>query len=68
MQKLWNLWSHYRDIYDWISPLNKVSDQWFILTQQFGGGGGDEYGKSAHFSILISLEHLTLIRLGYFGG
>ena len=33
MQKFWNWWSHYQEIYDWISPLNKRSGMPFILTQ-----------------------------------
>ena len=34
IQKFWNLCHHYRDIYDWISQLNKLSGSPFILTQQ----------------------------------
>ena len=37
IQKLWNFCGHYQDVYDWISPLNKPSDLWFILTQQSMG-------------------------------
>ena len=33
MQKFWNWCSHYGEIYDWISPLNKRSDSPFIQTQ-----------------------------------
>ena len=59
IQKIWNWYGHYEDIYDWISPLHKQSGLWFILTQQSsGGGGGYEYGKSSHLSILPSLKHL----------
>ena len=32
-QKFWNWCSHYQEIYDWISPLNKRSGWPFILTQ-----------------------------------
>ena len=32
-QKFWNRCSHYQEIYDWISPLNKRSGSPFILTQ-----------------------------------
>ena len=35
--KVWNLCSHYQDIYDWILPLNKPSDSWFILTAVYMG-------------------------------
>ena len=34
IQKFWNWCSHYQEIYDWISPLNKWSGWPFILTQQ----------------------------------
>ena len=37
IQKFWNVCSHYQDIYDWISPLNKRSGLPFILTQQSMG-------------------------------
>ena len=47
IHKLWHWCSHYQDIYDWISPFNKPSGLWFILTQQ--SMGGNEYGKSSHF-------------------
>ena len=33
MQKFWNWCSHYQEIYDWISPLNKRAGSAFILTQ-----------------------------------
>ena len=55
----WNLWSHYQDIYDWISPLNKPSDLWFILTLQ--SVGRNEYGKFGHLSIFTSLKHLIML-------
>ena len=32
MQKFWNWCSHYQEIYDWISPLNKRAGSAFILT------------------------------------
>ena len=50
IQFFWNWCDHYQDIYDWISPLNKPSGLWFILTQQ--STGGNECGKSSHLSIL----------------
>ena len=56
IQKFWNWCSHYQDIYDWISPLNKPSGRsglWFILTQQ--SMGQNENGKSGHLSIFTSL-------------
>ena len=49
--------SRYDDkIYDGISPFNKPSDLWFNLTQQ--STGGNEYGKSGHFSICHFFEAL----------
>ena len=42
IQKFWNLCGLYQDIYDWISPLNKLSGSSFILTQQ--SMGKNEYG------------------------
>ena len=66
MQKFWNCCCHYQVIYDWRSPLNKPSDLWFILTQQYGGSG---YGKSSHLSIFTSLKHLMmLLKWGFFSG
>ena len=58
IQKFWNGCSHYQDIYDWISPSNKWSDSWFILTQQILWG--NEYGKSILLSINTSLKHLMM--------
>ena len=37
IQKLWSLYGHYQEIYDWISPLNKRACLSFILTQQSMG-------------------------------
>ena len=37
IQQFWNLCSHYQDICDWISPLNKQSGLPFILIQQSMG-------------------------------
>ena len=34
MQKFWNWCSHYQEIYDWISPLNKRAGSAFILLTQ----------------------------------
>ena len=34
IQQFWNLCCHYQDIYDWISPLNKLQFLRFILTLQ----------------------------------
>ena len=51
IQKFWNVCSHYQDIYDWISLLNKWSGSPFILTQQ--SLEGIEYGKSSHLSIFL---------------
>ena len=59
IQKFGNLFGHFQDIYDWISPLNKPLDQstciyvWFIQTQQ--SMGRNEYGKSGHLSTVFSL-------------
>ena len=53
IQKFGNLCSHYQDIYDWISPFNKLSDWWFILTQQ--SMVENEYGNSSHLSISLLL-------------
>ena len=55
--------SHYQDIYDWISPLNKPSDLWFILTAVYGG---NEYGKSGHLSIFTSLKNFVAFEVQFF--
>ena len=51
IQFFWNWCSHYQEIYDWISPLNKRSGSPFILTQQ--SMGENEYVESDHLSILF---------------
>ena len=59
--------SHYQDIYDGISPLNKRSGSPFILAQQ--SMGGNEYGKSGHLSIFTVLKHLMmLLKCNFFQG
>ena len=50
-QKFFNWCGHYQDTNDWISPLNKPSGLWFVLTQQSSSLWGNEYGKSGHYSI-----------------
>ena len=61
MQKFWNWSSHYQDIYDWISPFNKSSDLWFILTHP--SMGGNEYGKSGHlFEALNNVFQVQLFQ------
>ena len=65
LHKFWNLCSLYQDIYDWISPLNKWSGRPFILTQQSVGKNEWYFWSLPYFCFL---KHLTLIRLGYFGG
>ena len=57
IQKFWHFCGHYQDIYDWILPLNKPSDLWFILIQEWE----NEYGKSGHLSIFPSLKHLMML-------
>ena len=70
VQKVWKLCDRYQDIYDLISPLNKLSDLWFILTQL--SMGENEKGKSSHLSIFTSLKHLpgtcgmVLLKWNYF--
>ena len=66
IQKLWNWCSHYQDIYDWISPLNKLSDLWFILTQQ--SMVENEYGKSGNLSFFTYLKHLMMLLKYSFSG
>ena len=61
IQKFWNLCSLYRDIYDWISPLNKRSGIPFILTQQ--SMGRNEYVISGHLHNSLFLKHLKLMVL-----
>ena len=51
MQKFWNWCSHYQEIYDWISPLNKRAGSAFILTQL--SMGENEYGESGPFWPLV---------------
>ena len=60
IQKIWNGCSHYKDIYHyWISPVNKSSDLWFILSQQ--SMGGNECGKSGRLHIFTYLKHLLML-------
>ena len=54
IQKFWNLSSQYQDMYDWISPFNKSSSLWFILTQ------GNECGKSSHLFVFTSFKPLMI--------
>ena len=54
IQKFLYLCGHYQDIYDWISPLNKLSGLPFIIIQQ--SMGRNEYDKSGHLSIFTSLK------------
>ena len=56
-QNVWSWCGHYQDIYDWISPFNKPSDWWFILTQQCMVEY--EYGKSGHLSFFHFFEALS---------
>ena len=65
MQKFWKWCSHYQEIYDWISPLNKRSGLPFILTQK--SMRENEYGESGHLSIFTLLKHLMmLLEYNYF--
>ena len=57
IQKFCNLCSHYQDIYEWISPFNKQSDWWFILTQH--SMVESEYGKSRQLSFFHFFEALN---------
>ena len=57
IQKFWNLWSLYQDIYDWISPLNKWSGRPFILTQQ--SMRRNKYGISGHLQYFRFFEALS---------
>ena len=59
MQKCWKWCSHYQEINDWISPLNKRSGSPFILTQL--SMGENEYGESGHLSIFTLLKHLMML-------
>ena len=52
MQKFWNWCSHYQEIYDWISPLNKRAGS---------AMGENEYGESGHLSIFTLLKHLMML-------
>ena len=58
MQKFWNWCSHYQEIYDWISPLNKRAGSAFILTQYSMGGNE---GHSGHLYIFTLLKHLMML-------
>ena len=58
IQKCWHLCSHYKDICDWISSLNKRSGLPSILTQQ--SMGRNEYDESGHLSIFTLLRHLMM--------
>ena len=58
IQNFSNLCSHYQDIYDWISPLNKRSGLPFILWGRISLWGENEYDQSGHFSIFTSLKQL----------
>ena len=52
---------------DWISPLNKRSGFWFILTQQ--SMGGNEHGTcKLQSSIFTSLKHLMMLLKCTFSG
>ena len=57
MQKFWNWRSHYQEIYDWISPLNKCAGS-ALNTVVYGE---NEYGESGHSSIFTLLKHLMML-------
>ena len=59
MQKFWNWCSHYQEIYDWISPLNKAV--WLTIYSNTVVYGGNEYGESGHLSIFTVLKHLMML-------
>ena len=66
MQKFWELCCYYQDIYNWMSPFNKPSCSWFILTLQ--AIGGNECGISGHLHIFTSLKHLIMLLKCSFSG
>ena len=64
MQKFWNWCSHYQEIYDWISPLNKRAGSAFILTLTVVYGGKwvlVNLGHSGKLSIFTLLKHLMML-------
>ena len=52
IQKFWTLLGYYQDIYNWISPMNKLSGVWFVLTQQSMGEMSMVNPVNCLFSIL----------------
>ena len=57
---MFDLCSHYEDIYDWISPFNNLLDWWFLLTQ-LQSMVDNVYGKSGHLSkTLIACRAMKL--------
>ena len=67
IQKFWNLCGLYQDIYDCISPLNKLSGRPFILTQQ--SMGRNKYGISGHLQYFRFFEALNgAFELPFFQG
>ena len=57
IQKFWNLYGHYQDMYDWISSVNKQSGLPLIYSNT-AVYGRNELDKSGHLSIFTSLQHL----------
>ena len=70
IQNFWNLCGHYQDIYDWISPFNKPSDWWFILTQKsMVENEYMVYPNTCLFCfVFISLKHFMMLFKCIFSG
>ena len=66
IQKFRNLCGHYQDIYDWISPFNKLSGLWFILTQH--SMVENQNGKSSHLTFFHFFEALDAFEVQNFQG
>ena len=61
IQKFWNFSCYYEDIYDWISPFNKPSGSWFILTLQSIGEMSMVFPVTCLFSLFWVLKHLMML-------
>ena len=55
MQKIWNGYRHYQDIYDWISSFYKQSALSLILTQK-------SIGKMSMVNLVIIISIFTLLK------